>query len=315
MIRKLLWTGICICLMALGMGIGALAVEYPEVDLSDRMQECRIKQRAKTDCAITSVASVEAYMNYIKGNSSSVYKRVKRANGGSNEVSFSALGYKTLKPGRDFGGDKQSYLYAIYARLCEGEPVIVKRNSNPEHYSVVVGYTGSADELKLENFRVMDVLRTSGSVSLSSWIRTGRLRKGTTITQIVVRKRGVIRNEVPVTTLSQRSSDAHTHKFVRVSYETAHPHREYELCGCGEKRYTASYGVIAGCASCVHTDDHSGALACDMLLRQVAVELSIPSTATLPAPASIQMNIIQEYQRGEQKLRIVEENDNEQKGL
>ncbi len=308
MIRKWLWTGICICLMGLGLGIGALAVEYPAVDLSDRMQECRIKQRAKTDCAITAVASVEAYMNYIPGNSSSVYNRVKRANGGSNEVSFSALGYKTLKPGRDFGGEKQSYLYAIYARLCEGEPVIVKRNSSPEHYSVIVGYTGSSDELKMENFRVMDVLRTHGSVSLSSWIRTGRLRKGSSITQIVVRSRGVIRKEVPVATLTQTSTAAHTHKFVRVSYETAHPHREYELCGCGEKRYTSGLGVIAGCASCVHTEDDIGALACDMLLRKAAVELNIPSAApALPTPTSVHMNIIQEYQRGEEKLRIVEE--------
>mgnify|MGYP002563841377 CR=1 FL=1 len=43
---------------------------------------------------------------------------------------------------------------------------------------------------------------------------------------------------------------AHTHNYTGTYYETAHPHKAYSKCSCGEINYTGSTQKVASCTSC-----------------------------------------------------------------
>ena len=43
---------------------------------------------------------------------------------------------------------------------------------------------------------------------------------------------------------------AHTHNYTGTYYETAHPHKAYSKCSCGEINYTGATQKVASCASC-----------------------------------------------------------------
>lgn len=44
--------------------------------------------------------------------------------------------------------------------------------------------------------------------------------------------------------------EAHTHSYTGSYYESAHPHKEYQLCTCGEKRYTGNTRKDESCKIC-----------------------------------------------------------------
>ena len=46
------------------------------------------------------------------------------------------------------------------------------------------------------------------------------------------------------------SSSTHTHSYGGAYYEAAHPHREYQVCGCGATRYTGATGYMSSCSVC-----------------------------------------------------------------
>ena len=46
------------------------------------------------------------------------------------------------------------------------------------------------------------------------------------------------------------SSSTHTHSYDGAYYEAAHPHREYQVCGCGATRYTGATGYMSSCSVC-----------------------------------------------------------------
>lgn len=46
------------------------------------------------------------------------------------------------------------------------------------------------------------------------------------------------------------SSSTHTHSYGGAYYEAAHPHREYQICGCGATRYTGATGYMSSCSVC-----------------------------------------------------------------
>lgn len=45
-------------------------------------------------------------------------------------------------------------------------------------------------------------------------------------------------------------SSEHTHSYGGAYYEAAHPHREYQVCGCGATRYTGATGYMSSCSVC-----------------------------------------------------------------
>ena len=48
----------------------------------------------------------------------------------------------------------------------------------------------------------------------------------------------------------------HTHSYTGSYYESAHPHKEYQLCTCGEKKYTGNTRKVAGCETCYPPHQH-----------------------------------------------------------
>ena len=119
------------------------AVYYPTIDYSSRAGANRIYQQRYGDCAVASIASIEAYH---KGTTSGVYDLVYSKNGyGVYINSWAALGYEV----RGYS------LQNLYEGL-KGGPCIIHRD-NSSHYSVVVAYEGNPTQLELSGFKVMEV--------------------------------------------------------------------------------------------------------------------------------------------------------------
>ena len=169
---------------------------YYNIDMSANVDKSRITQKNNTDCALVSVATIEAYMYGATSSAdkTSVYNAVVNKNLGTtsgvprdNAVqSWAALGYNT---------DSYS-LQKLYNQLAKGYPVIVHRTSSAgEHWSVVCGYTGSTTTLQESGFIVVDVGNISTyKMTLSSWKSK---YSGTSLDRIAYRKNGI-----PITVLS-----------------------------------------------------------------------------------------------------------------
>ena len=146
------------------VGISASAAEsYPEI----RLNVPRVSQQVgHGDCAIASMATVEAYCHGLpSGNSDSVaYQAVYSANGYSVSATWSKLGYKTVE-----GFDMKT----AYNQLKTGYPIIVRRSS--PHYSVIYGYDGNTSKLELSGFLIVDVDDSYNSstayMRLDKWVR------------------------------------------------------------------------------------------------------------------------------------------------
>ena len=159
------------------VGISASAAEsYPEI----RLNVPRISQQVgHGDCAIASLATVEAYCHGLpSGNSDSVaYQAVYSANGYSVSATWSKLGYKTIE-----GFDMKT----AYNQLKTGYPIIVRRSS--PHYSVVYGYDGNTSKLELSGFLIVDVDDSYNSstayMRLDKWVRGS-------LDRMVVRQNGL----------------------------------------------------------------------------------------------------------------------------
>ena len=178
--RKLISFAISIVVAVAGMfamSIFSNAAAYNSVVLDVP----RISQRPNTgDCAIASIASVEAYFHGLKSGdyTSEAYKTVYSANGNSISANWSAIGYKKVS-----GCD----LETVYKQLVTGYPVIVHRTSS--HYSVIYGYKGSSTSLELSGFLIFDVddsySDSSSKKNLSEW------KRSYTLDHIVLRTDGI----------------------------------------------------------------------------------------------------------------------------
>lgn len=157
--------------------VHAGAVSYPSVTLDVP----RISQRPNTgDCAIASVATVEAFMyGYPSGDyTSEIYNAVYKANDYSIGANWGQLGYYSVG---DF--DMQT----AYNQLASGYPVIVYRTS--AHYSVIYAYVGNSSKLEQSGFMIEDVddsySDTTAKKSLTKWVGSYDLG------QMVIRRNGL----------------------------------------------------------------------------------------------------------------------------
>ena len=159
------------------MSLSASAASYPTIKLDvPRISQCP----GRGDCAIASMATVEAYCHDLPaGDSSSrAYQAVYSANGYSISAMWSKIGYKPV--------DGFSMTTA-YNQLKTGYPIIVHRTS--QHYSVIYGYDGNSSQLELSGFLVVDVDDSYNSSTayfrLDSWKRSGSLDR------MVIRQNGL----------------------------------------------------------------------------------------------------------------------------
>lgn len=170
------------------MSLSASAAAYPSV----KLDVPRISQApGRGDCAIASMATVEAYCHDLPAgdSNSKAYQAVYSANGYSVSATWSKLGFRTI--------DGFSMTTA-YNQLKTGYPIIVHRSS--QHYSVIYGYTGNSNSLELSGFLVVDVDDSYNSstayFTLDKWKRSGSLDR------MVVRQDGlaISTTELKITT-------------------------------------------------------------------------------------------------------------------
>lgn len=127
------------------MSVFSSAASYNSI----KLDVPRVSQRPGVgDCAIASMASVEAYFHHLPSGdyTSEAYQAVYSANGYSYSAMWSTLGFE---PYESFD------MQLAYNQLNSGYPVIVHRTSS--HYSVVYGYTGNSSKLELSGFLIFDV--------------------------------------------------------------------------------------------------------------------------------------------------------------
>ena len=177
---------LCLSLMPV---ITAHAASYNHIDLSAAAKNTRVAMRKSTgDCAIASIASVEAFVNNITGNSKAVYDAVKKANNNSDYIYWNKVGYMNYGLSMDHGGNKDRFLQVVYNELANGRPAIVKRKVNGRaHYSLAVAYSGSTSKLEESGFTVMDVFGSSGYMhtNMTTWARGG------VVNEYALRKAGI----------------------------------------------------------------------------------------------------------------------------
>ncbi|MBQ1351258.1 MAG: InlB B-repeat-containing protein [Oscillospiraceae bacterium] len=175
--------------LSTGVAIGST---YTQFDYSQKAVACRVKQRGSGtgDCGIASMASIEAYVNGLTGNSQAAYDAVFVKNNRSKYCNWSLCGYVAYKPS-SFGGDMQKFYLSIYQQLAKGLPCIVYRSS-PAHYSLVVAYRGTSSTFSTKDFLIMDVIinysDTKCLMTMEEWLAKG---SSTAPSQLVVRKTGV----------------------------------------------------------------------------------------------------------------------------
>lgn len=174
---KLMLTLAAAVVIFFAVSLSASAASYPTIKLNVP----RVSQQVgRGDCAIASMATVEAYCHDLPaGNSNSAaYQAVYSANGYSVSAMWPKLGYTPI--------DGFSMTTA-YNQLKTGYPVIVHRSS--QHYSVIYGYDGSSSNLELSGFLVVDVDDSYNSSTayfrLDSWKRSGSLDR------MVIRQNGI----------------------------------------------------------------------------------------------------------------------------
>ncbi|MGI6498138.1 MAG: InlB B-repeat-containing protein [Oscillospiraceae bacterium] len=170
------------------------ATSYTQYDYSAKAVACRVKQQGvyTGDCGIASMASVEAYVNGLTGNSQEAYNAVYEKNGNTSYCYWSRCGYASYTASSStFGGDMQKFYLAVYNQLAKGVPCIVRR-ADPSHYSLVVGYIGTSSTFSPEDFLMVDVIATYSDakslMTMKEWLSKST---GNEPAQLVVRTTGV----------------------------------------------------------------------------------------------------------------------------
>lgn len=159
------------------VSLSASAASYPTI----KLDVPRVSQQVgRGDCAIASMATVEAYCHGLPaGNSNSkAYQAVYSANGYSVSAMWSKIGYTPI--------DGFSMTTA-YNQLKTGYPIIVHRSS--QHYSVIYGYDGNSANLELSGFLVVDV--DDSYNSSTAYFRLDKWRRSGSLDRMVIRQNGL----------------------------------------------------------------------------------------------------------------------------
>lgn len=162
------------------------------LDISEGLLQSRVVQRGSGDCAVAALATAEAYMNGLQGNSQAAYDTIWNGNGQQNYIqSWTNLGYRYYGIDTDFGGDQQAFCQMLYEQLEKGVPCLVRRNSTPTHYGVIAAYSGDPQNFQLSDFTVLEVSQYTSDenalMDLQTWMNTSG---GTQLNQVVVRESG-----------------------------------------------------------------------------------------------------------------------------
>lgn len=163
---------------------GSSSQIYYNIDLSSQVLKSRINQQVSGDCAVVSMATVEAYLYgaTTTAEKNTVYNALVSKNGDNDYAYWSNCGYVSYS---SINWD------TVYDQLSRGYPVLVHRpavGSKSQHWAVVAGYKGSTTTLEEDKFVIVDVYHGTGSTDIytsASWA------SGTSIDRMVTRKNGI----------------------------------------------------------------------------------------------------------------------------
>lgn len=156
---------------------------YYKIDMSAAVLKSRIQQQVSSDCAVVSMATIEAYLYGATSSAdkTKVYNALVSKNKDDNYAYWGNCGYVTATI--DWT--------AVYNQLAKGYPCIIHRpatSNKSEHWAVVAGYNGSSTTLQKDKFIVVDVYHGTGGTDIytsSAWAN------GTTINRMAYRKNGI----------------------------------------------------------------------------------------------------------------------------
>lgn len=150
-------------------------------------------------------------------------------------------GTVAYQPGGQFGENRSVTLYAVWAVI----PVT----------SITLNQT-SASLKKGETLTLTATVAPSDAANKSVTWSSGNTSVATVSTSGVVTAVGegtaviTVKTADGGKTASCTVAVAHTHNYTGTYYETAHPHKAYSKCSCGEISYTGATQKVASCASC-----------------------------------------------------------------
>ncbi len=150
-------------------------------------------------------------------------------------------GSVAYQPGGQFGENRSVTLYAVWAVI----PVT----------SVTLNKT-SASLKKGETLTLTATVAPSDAANKSVTWSSSNTSVATVSTSGVVTAVGEGTAVITVKTADGGKTAtctvavAHTHSYTGTYYETAHPHKAYSKCSCGEINYTGATQKVASCASC-----------------------------------------------------------------
>ena len=157
---------------------------YYNIDMSAAVLASRTNQQVSGDCAVVSMATVEAYMHGATSTADkkTVYNALVSKNGDNDYAYWSNCGYVSYD---SINWD------TVYDQLACGYPVIVHRpatGSKAQHWAVVAGYKGSTTTLDKNKFVIVDVYHGTGGTDIYT---SAAWASGTTIDRMVTRKNGI----------------------------------------------------------------------------------------------------------------------------
>ena len=157
---------------------------YHNIDMSAAVLASRTNQQVSGDCAVVSMATVEAFMYGVTSTADkkTVYNALVSKNGDNDYAYWSNCGYVSNS---SIDWEK------VYDNLSKGYPVIVHRpasGSKVEHWAVVAGYKGSTTTLEKDKFIIVDVYHGSGGTDIYT---SGAWRGSVSIDRMVTRKNGI----------------------------------------------------------------------------------------------------------------------------
>ncbi len=158
---------------------------YYSIDMSAAVLASRTNQQVSGDCAVVSMATIEAYLYGATSTSEkkTVYDALVSKNGDNDYAYWSKCGYVS---------NSSINWTTVYDNLSKGYPVIVHRpayGSKSQHWAVVAGYKGSTTTLEKDKFVIVDVYRGSGGTDIYT---SGAWRGSVSIDRMVTRKNGIV---------------------------------------------------------------------------------------------------------------------------
>ena len=150
-------------------------------------------------------------------------------------------GTVAYQPGGQFGENRSVTLYAVWAVI----PVT----------SITLNQT-TASLKKGETLTLTATVAPSDAANKSVTWSSGNTSVATVSTSGVVTAVGEGTAVITVKTADGGKTAtctvtvAHTHNYTGTYYETAHPHKAYSKCSCGEINYTGATQKVASCTSC-----------------------------------------------------------------